>query len=140
MVEGERREEMKKKGDADITADQEKAETRTRIHTHTYTHIQIDHQRGKGKEKPKEQEDGVKRTHREPRSHDLMNELAWLLATWWGGYSPSLPLPPLRPSSTGNIVHGISAVLSVVLFLQEAKPRPGHNVVGVTSSWIYGRG
>lgn len=112
----------------------------THTHTHTYTHIQIDHQRGKGKEKPKEQEDGVKRTHREPRSHDLMNELAWLLATWWGGYSPSLPLPPLRPSSTGNIVHGISAVLSVVLFLQEAKPRPGHNVVGVTSSWIYGRG
>lgn len=37
MVEGERRGEMKKKGDADITADQEKAETRTRIHTHTHT-------------------------------------------------------------------------------------------------------
>ena len=111
MVEGERREEMKKKGDADITADQEKAETRTRIHTHTYTHIQIDHQRGKGKEKPKEQEDGVKRTHREPRSHDLMNELAWLLATWWGGYSPSLPLPPLVPrqQATSSTVSRLSS-------------------------------
>lgn len=31
-----------------------------------------------------EEEDGVERTHREARSHDLMNELAWLLAPWWG--------------------------------------------------------
>lgn len=32
----------------------------------------------------RETEDGVERTHREARSHDLMNELAWLLAPWWG--------------------------------------------------------
>lgn len=29
----------------------------------------------------REREDGVERTHREARSHDLMNELAWLLRT-----------------------------------------------------------
>lgn len=51
----------------------------------------------KEKETPKVLEDGVKRTHREPRSHDLMNELAWLLATWWENYSPSFSFP-LCPS------------------------------------------
>lgn len=34
--------------------------------------------------------DGVERTHREARSHDLMNELAWLLAPWWGNTALTL--------------------------------------------------
>lgn len=41
--------------------------------------------------------DGVERTHREARSHDLMNELAWLLAPWWG--NTALTLPGRRLSS-----------------------------------------
>lgn len=43
-------------------------------------------------------EDGVERTHREARSHDLMNELAWLLAPWWGTRA-AFTLPRRRLSS-----------------------------------------
>lgn len=46
--------------------------------------------RGRGRE-GREREDGVERTHREARSHDLMNELAWLLAPWWGTLAPRSP-------------------------------------------------
>lgn len=37
-----------------------------------------------------EKDGGVERTHREARSHDLMNELAWLLASVVG-YALTLP-------------------------------------------------
>lgn len=46
----------------------------------------------------REREDGVERTHREARSHDLMNELAWLLAPWWGTRA-AFTLPRHRLSS-----------------------------------------
>lgn len=46
----------------------------------------------------REREDGVERTHREARSHDLMNELAWLLAPWWGT-RVAFTLPRRRLSS-----------------------------------------
>lgn len=81
-------------------------------------------------EEGKREGDGVKRTHREPRSHDLMNELAWLLATWWGGYSPSSLLAPSPTSST-------TLSLSSILSAQGRKPRDLDPVVGVVSRWIY---
>lgn len=51
----------------------------------------------RGRER-REREDGVERTHREARSHDLMNELAWLLAPWWGTRA-AFTLPHRRLSS-----------------------------------------
>lgn len=53
---------------------------------------------GRGREGGREREDGVERTHREARSHDLMNELAWLLAPWWGTRA-AFTLPRRRLSS-----------------------------------------
>jgi len=44
------------------------------------------------------EKDGVERTHREARSHDLMNELAWLLAAVVGRHSHHAHLAS-RPSS-----------------------------------------
>lgn len=44
---------------------------------------------GEGKRKGGK-DGGVERTHREARSHDLMNELAWLLASMVG-YALTLP-------------------------------------------------
>lgn len=37
------------------------------------------------------EKDGVERTHREARSHDLMNELAWLLGPVVGYSAPRSP-------------------------------------------------
>lgn len=47
----------------------------------------------------REREDGVERTHREARSHDLMNELAWLLRTVVGYTRVAFTLPRRRLSS-----------------------------------------
>lgn len=69
------------------------------------------------------EEDGVKRTHREPRSHDLMNELAWLLATWWGGLHSFLLLGPFAEATS-------SSTISRPLFPREQRKPRGLDTAG----------
>lgn len=130
------REAVRRKGERgrDIYADEEKAARRRR-------------ERAKGgggrrREGDGAKEDGVKRTHREPRSHDLMNELAWLLATWWGGLHSFLLLGPFAEatSSTTTISRPSSLRASLSAENRETWP-PVDAVVGVgITADLRGRG
>jgi len=86
------------------------------------------------------EKDGVERTHREARSHDLMNELAWLLAAVVGRhsrttlspcFSPVVFHPPLAPRRPSRGTAGGTRAVQRIELGQD-------NPSGVKKSWVNG--